>query len=194
MPRAAIEIILEGGGVRILLVGNTKISHGVTSSTFAAVPDAPVSSFTLTLPMSPHSALAANGSLCAQPLLMPTTIVGQNGAQVKQDTAIVVAGCAGGGRGGTRCIRILRRKFVRRTLILTVRTCAAGRITARGKNLASTSRRLRRASTTSTTLVRAAIQRTLATSGSQEAGARAASTRRQKSRHSSLNGSVPSRK
>jgi hypothetical protein len=31
--------------------------------------------------------------------------------------------------------------------MLTARTCAAGRITARGKNLKSTSRRLRRAST-----------------------------------------------
>jgi hypothetical protein len=63
------------------------------------VPDAPISSFQLTLPEGPHSGLAANLSakakndFCGQSLTMPTTIVGQNGAQVKQNTKIAVTGC-----------------------------------------------------------------------------------------------------
>ena len=53
-------------------------------------PDAPVSSFTLKLPAGPHSALTGFGNLCARPLIMPTTIVGQNGKTVKQNTRIAV--------------------------------------------------------------------------------------------------------
>jgi len=56
--------VLQGYGVTVDLQGETFISKGVTSSTFAAVPDVPVSSFELTLPEGRYSALAANGNLC----------------------------------------------------------------------------------------------------------------------------------
>jgi hypothetical protein len=60
-----LVLVLQGEGVRIDLVGTTFISKaGVTSSTFKAVPDAPFSSFELTLPEGKFSALAANGNLC----------------------------------------------------------------------------------------------------------------------------------
>jgi hypothetical protein len=89
-----LVVVLSGQGVRIDLVGNTVIKHGITSTKFAHVPDAPISSFELKLPEGPHSALATNGSLCAKPLVMPTTIKGQNGAVVKQATKIKAGGCA----------------------------------------------------------------------------------------------------
>jgi hypothetical protein len=58
-------MVLQGYGITIDLVGDTFISKsGVTSSTFKTVPDQPVSSFELTLPQGPYSALAANGNLC----------------------------------------------------------------------------------------------------------------------------------
>ena len=61
-----LEIVLQGYGVTIILTGNTFISKaGITSSTFKTVPDQPVTSFELTLPEGPYSALAANGNLCA---------------------------------------------------------------------------------------------------------------------------------
>ncbi len=59
-------IVLQGYGVTIDLVGSTFINKaGITSSTFKTVPDQPVSSFELTLPQGPYSALAANGNLCS---------------------------------------------------------------------------------------------------------------------------------
>jgi hypothetical protein len=119
-----LVVILQGDGVRVDLTGQTFIRKGITSSTFASIPDVPVSSFELYLPEGKYSALGANGSLCAptttvtkrervarrvhgrvrhvlktvtqtvsQPLTMPTKIIGQNGAVIKQTTTIKVTGC-----------------------------------------------------------------------------------------------------
>jgi hypothetical protein len=59
-------IVLQGYGITIDLHGETFISKtGITSSTFHTVPDQPVTSFELTLPQGPYSALGANGNLCS---------------------------------------------------------------------------------------------------------------------------------
>jgi uncharacterized repeat protein (TIGR01451 family) len=95
-----LVLILQGEGVKLELIGSINIKKSITSSTFASVPDAPISSFELTLPEGPHSGLAAvlpakaKGNLCATSLTMPTTITGQNGAVIKQNTKIAVTGCA----------------------------------------------------------------------------------------------------
>ncbi|HEX4188947.1 MAG TPA: hypothetical protein VHY83_13710 [Solirubrobacteraceae bacterium] len=61
-----LTIVLQGDGVTNILVGTTFISKsGVTSTTFKATPDVPFSSFELTLPQGPYSALAANTNLCS---------------------------------------------------------------------------------------------------------------------------------
>ncbi len=86
--------VLQGYGVRVDLVGETFISKaGITSSTFTNIPDVPVSTFELFLPQGKGSALAANGNLCKSKLVMPTSFIGQDGAQLKQKTPIKVTGC-----------------------------------------------------------------------------------------------------
>ena len=58
--------MLQGYGVTLDVVCTTFISKaGITSGTLKTVPDAPFTSFELTLLEGPHSALAANGNLCA---------------------------------------------------------------------------------------------------------------------------------
>jgi hypothetical protein len=101
-----LAVVLQGDNVTVDLTGSTNIRNGVTSSAFKSVPDVPVSSFELTAPQGPHSALAAIANLCTKTvskhhkhvkqkrrLRMPTTITGQNGAVIKRSTMITVAGC-----------------------------------------------------------------------------------------------------
>jgi hypothetical protein len=90
----SLIVVLEGYGVRVDLIGSTFISKkGITSSTFARVPDVPVTTFELYLPEGPSSALAANGNLCKQKLTMPTELVAQDGATIHQNTPIGITGC-----------------------------------------------------------------------------------------------------
>jgi hypothetical protein len=95
----SLTLLLRGDGVTIELVGATLIRDGVTSATFRALPDVPLRTFELTLAQGRFAALAAelparaNGSLCGQRLVMPTALVAQSGAEIHEQTPIVVAGC-----------------------------------------------------------------------------------------------------
>ncbi len=92
-------IVLTGeDGVTVQVHGETFISKaGITTATFATVPDVPFSTFELNLPEREYPALSANGNLCqaqaAGKLLMPTEMVGQNGLAINQSTKISVTGC-----------------------------------------------------------------------------------------------------
>jgi hypothetical protein len=98
-----VEFVLQGEGVTLILDGKTDIKKGITYSKFETAPDAPFTKFETILPAGPHSALTANVpetegfSLCkhASSLVMPTTIVGQNGKTIEQATKIALIGCGG---------------------------------------------------------------------------------------------------
>ena len=118
-----LDLVLEDQGVRIILIGNTDISNGITTTTFASVPDAPVSSVTVKLPAQSNSAVGGYGDLCRRPLKMPTTITGQNGKITKLDPTIAVSGCG---------VKVIGRKVVGHMAYLTIQTFAPGRISASG--------------------------------------------------------------
>jgi hypothetical protein len=124
-----VEFILQGEGVEIVLDGKTDIKKGITYSRFETVPDAPISSFETVLPEGPHSALAAFGNLCAQTLVMPTTIAGQNGAQAIQTTKIAVTGCS------KPTVKIKKAKVKGHAVLLTVTTTQQGTVTVSGRGL-----------------------------------------------------------
>jgi hypothetical protein len=89
------EFVLQSEGIKLVLDGKTNISKGVTSSTFATVPDAPVETFEVSLPRGPHSAFSGFGDLCGKTLNMPTEFGGQNGALIEETTKISVKSCSG---------------------------------------------------------------------------------------------------
>jgi hypothetical protein len=126
-----IVFLLQGEGITLELDGQTDIKNGVTSSTFNALPDAQVSTFETVLPEGPHSALAAFGSLCAQNLIMPTTITGQNGAVIKQNTHIAVTGCP-------PTVNIAKIRVAGNALLVSVKTSAPGTVWISGRGLRTT--------------------------------------------------------
>ena len=136
-----VEFLLQGEGVEILLDGKTDIKGGITYSRFETVPDAPITSFETTLPEGPHSVLAAylpanaNGSFCGLSLAMPTTIEGQNGAQIKQSTTIAVTGCKA-------AIKVVKKKRSGGQVLLTLRSTVAGTLTVTGGGIKKTTEKL----------------------------------------------------
>jgi hypothetical protein len=129
-----LDLVLNANGVRVVVVGETKITKGITTTHFSMTPDAYVSSITVNLPTGRLSALAGFGNLCRHRLYMPTTIEGQNGKVFKQNTRIHVKGCP---------VQIVGHKVVGRSVYLTVSTPGAGRLTATGRGVRTARRRLR---------------------------------------------------
>jgi hypothetical protein len=118
-----LDLVLEDNGVKVILIGNTLIKNNITTTTFANDPDAPVSSVTVNLPTGTDSALGPYGDLCAKKLVMPTTITAQNGKVFKKEVVISVVGCG---------VKVIGHKVAGGKLYLTVKTFAAGRVSASG--------------------------------------------------------------
>ena len=56
----------KANGVRVILVGNTDIKKGITTTNFATTPDVPVSSITVNLPIGSHSRARRRTATCAR--------------------------------------------------------------------------------------------------------------------------------
>lgn len=93
-----LVVVLRGEGVTIDLNGMTNIVKDVSRTTFA-VPDVPISSFELDFHRGPSALFGPNlparahDKFCSVNLVLPTTIIGQNGADFTQQTKIGVTGC-----------------------------------------------------------------------------------------------------
>lgn len=94
-----LELVLQGEGLPIDVIGQTSIKHRRIAGIFRSLPDVPISTLGLVLDEGPHSLLAADlpanasASMCGQSLAMPTLITAQNGAVIKHTTKLSVAGC-----------------------------------------------------------------------------------------------------
>jgi hypothetical protein len=121
----SLEAVLEGSGITVDLSGTIALGSGITS-TFATVPDVPITSFRIDLPPSPNPALAAGADLCATPLPFTAAILGQNGKQVTVNSALGVAGCG---------LQITSAKVKGNTATLKLHTPGPGTVTVTGKGL-----------------------------------------------------------
>ncbi len=124
-----LEFLLQGEGVHVTLDGKTDVKKGITYSKFETVPDAPISSFETAFPEGPHSVLAANGDLCTQSLIAPTTIVAQNNLQTTKQTKIAVTGCP----PAKPSVSVTKTKVKGATLLVTVKTSATGAVKISGR-------------------------------------------------------------
>ncbi|HEX4735479.1 MAG TPA: hypothetical protein VH247_13760 [Thermoleophilaceae bacterium] len=134
-----LEAVLEGSGITVNLSGTLNLGNGI-QSTFATVPDVPITSFRLSLPASPsNSALAAGADLCAVPLKFSASILGQNGKKVDLvNSPVDVAGCI---------FKVTGAKVVKRKATITVRLPAPGRVKLFGPGLKTVTRNFAAAGT-----------------------------------------------
>jgi hypothetical protein len=132
-----LELVLHDGAVTIVLVGHTHIAKSsITTSTFESLPDVPISSVAVNLPVGPTSALSANGALCHANLLAPTTIIAQSGAKITQNTKIAVTGCP---------VEVISHKRRGKRLILTIWAPEAGRVSVTGHGIKGVRARAKKA-------------------------------------------------
>jgi hypothetical protein len=126
-----LDLILNGDGVTVILVGRTKVSNSQITTSFNTLPDVPVSNISLYLPSAPNSVLGANGSLCRSKLTMPTTLVGQNLATILMSPVIAVRNCP---------VEVVKHSTKGTTATLNVQLPAAGSVSGGGTDLKFTKR------------------------------------------------------
>ena len=120
-----LDLVLEGQGVRVILVGNTDIKNGITTTNFATTPGRAGDERHGEPADGSALGAAAFGDLCAKPLFMPTTITGQNGKR-QTETRIGVSGCG---------VQIVGHKVIGNTAYLTFRTFARRTHHGSGRNV-----------------------------------------------------------
>lgn len=114
-----LRMVLRGAGLEVELVGDVTVAKdGSTYTTFASVPDVPITAFEMDLPQGPNSLLESNRALCsAGSLAMRTDLRGQNGARRVRNVAVKV----------TNCKSAKRKKSAKRTTKPAARTKARTR-------------------------------------------------------------------
>ncbi len=135
-----VEFVLQGEGVTLVLDGKTDIKNGITYSKFETAPDAPFTTFETELPAGPKSILTAYSKstpydLCGANLQMPTEITDQNGAVIRQTTAIAATGAC------PPSVRITKTKVSGNTVQVTVTLAKAGTVKITGRGLKTTTKK-----------------------------------------------------
>ena len=126
-----LDLILNGDGVTVILVGRTKVANSQITTSFNTLPDVPVSNISLYLPSGPNSVLGANGKLCRSKLTMPTTLVGQNLATILSSPVISVRNCP---------VEVVKHSTKGTTATLNVQLPTAGTVSGGGTDLKFTKR------------------------------------------------------
>jgi hypothetical protein len=90
----SLAVVLQGAGVTLDVMGSlAKSKTGVITGVLSGVPDMPFSSIELMLPEGEHSLLGSSAGLCGAKLVVPSELVGQNGAVLEQSIKLPVSGC-----------------------------------------------------------------------------------------------------
>lgn len=132
-----VVFVLQGEeGVELIVSGESSVSSsGVLKVTFNSVPDAPFSTFETNLPSGPYSQFtstktttAAKASQCGEDLLVPVTMVAQNGAQVSKNVTMAVNDCA-------PSVSLLKAHAGAHGVVVTVKTSVSGTVVVSGRGL-----------------------------------------------------------
>jgi hypothetical protein len=134
----ALAIPLKGQGVSLIVRATSSVEDGQLITTFAEIPDAPVSRFKLNIAGGEHGILAvSNADICKANQLAGREVDGHNGKQADGVVHIATPGCR---------LQVLSRTLARGSVTLRVGGLRAGKLRVSGPGITTTTRRIRESS------------------------------------------------
>jgi hypothetical protein len=138
-------IPLSGDGVTIDVNADSEIRQDRLVTTFREIPDAPISSFDLTINGGKHGILVVSGKpgTCDRSKMVDREFIGQNGVTARAASEMSVEGCKP---------TVTHKKSTSRSLTVQVTNVGAGRLTVRGSSVIRATRTLKASSRALVTL------------------------------------------
>jgi hypothetical protein len=134
-----LATVLRGGGVTLVVRATTAVVHDQLVTTFANIPDAPVSSFQLTINGGKKDILVVSGAdICAGAQVAAQVAYGQNGKIDQRNITIKTPDCP---------LKVVSKKVSTKAVTLKVSGLGAGKLTVSGRGIRTTSRTIAAAST-----------------------------------------------
>jgi hypothetical protein len=143
LPKLVIPLVGQNG-VRLTLTGTSDVVDDQLVTTFANIPDAPVSSFTLKIDGGKHGILAVSGDkidICAATQKARREVDGHNNASADREIVVKTPDCR---------LKVASASHTSKALVLKVAGLGAGKVTVSGNGIKKTSRTI--ASSTVVTL------------------------------------------
>jgi hypothetical protein len=153
LPKLVIPLVGQNG-LRLTLTGSSDVEDDQLVTTFANVPDAPVSSFTLKIDGGKHGILAVSGDkvdLCKATQKAQREVDGHNNASADREFVIKTPNCP---------TKIISKTIGKTTVKLKIGGLGAGKVTVTGRGIKKTSRTI-----TSSTVATVTAKRTKGTPG-----------------------------
>jgi len=142
-----LAIVLQGGGVQLVLRATTAVVDGKLVTTFGKIPDTPVRSFTLNLNGGKEGILVITGAgVCNATQLADLTMDAQNGRVVADDVTIATSACP---------LKVISKTVGAKSVTVKIGGLGAGKVTVSGKGIKTTTRTL-----TSSTVATVVAKRT----------------------------------
>ena len=135
----SVVVVLQGEGVKLEVEGESFVSSaGALRTTFASLPDAPITTFEALLAAGPYSVFnsaksttVAQASQCGENLPLPITLIAHNGDQHKTNQKLQVTGCP----PATPKVSLLKTTITTHGLTLRVKTSTRGQLQITGTSI-----------------------------------------------------------
>jgi hypothetical protein len=151
LPKLVIPLVGQNG-VKLVLTGTSDVVDNQLVTTFATIPDAPVSSFKLDIVGGKGGILVVSGAdICKSTQVADQQINGQNGKTANTDITIQTPSCP---------LKVISKKTGKTSVAVKVGGLGAGKVTVTGKGIKKTTKTI-----TSATVATITAHRTNGTPG-----------------------------
>jgi hypothetical protein len=147
LPKLVIPLV-GPNGLKLTLTGTSAVEDEQLVTTFDQIPDAPVSSFKLTITGGKGGILVVSGDkadICKSTQIAQQQINGQNGKQANADITIQTPACP---------TKIISKKITPKTVVVKIGGLGAGKVTITGRGIKRTTKTITKATVATITVKR----------------------------------------